>query len=166
MRIAECREHEVGLLDRYIPSPGVASVHARRYARQRAGAATLLVAWRGERPVGSCEVRWDGCAAPEVRAAHGECPEINGLGVWPESLRSQGIGTALIRAAEERARERGAGCIGLGVDETNLRAATLYARLGYRAATPYTDRWSCQDTEGRTHHMADACTFMVKELPA
>lgn len=164
MRIAECQEHEVALLDRYIPSPGVMSSHARRHARQQAGASTFLVAWRDGQPVGSCEVRWDGCAAPEVQAAHGDCPEINGLGVWPQSFRSQGIGTALIRAAEELARKRGGKRIGLGVDENNLRAAALYSRLGYHPAAPYLDRWSYQDVEGVTHQVADACTFMIKEF--
>lgn len=36
-------------------------------------------------------------------------PEINGLLVRPESLRSQGIGTALVHTAERLARERGIG---------------------------------------------------------
>ncbi|ORT61639.1 GNAT family N-acetyltransferase [Streptomyces sp. CB03238] len=170
MVIRECRDHDVELLDRHIPSPGapspgVLSSHARRYARQAAGDGTFLVAWRDGRPVGTCEVRWDGCAAPEVRAVCGEdCPEINGLVVWPESLRSHGIGTALVHAAEERARERGRARIGLGVEGGNRRAAALYARLGYRPVVPYTDRWSYEDAEGTVHRMADACTFLVKAL--
>ncbi|MEV5107392.1 GNAT family N-acetyltransferase [Streptomyces massasporeus] len=57
--------------------------------------------------MGHAEIRWTGCAAPEVRAAQPGCPEINGLFVRPASLRSQGIGTALVHTAERLARERG-----------------------------------------------------------
>jgi GNAT superfamily N-acetyltransferase len=60
-------------------------------------------------------VRWDGCAAGEVRAVVGDCPETNGLFVWPQALRSQGIGTAFIRTAEDLARGRGVWRMGLGV---------------------------------------------------
>lgn len=87
-------------------------------------------------------MRWGGCAAPEVRAARSGCPEINGLGVRPEDLRSRGIGSALIRAAEDLAGQRGFGAIGLGVGTDNPRAAQLYARLGYRPLIDYVDRWS------------------------
>lgn len=101
MEISVCRSGDVALLDRYMGSPGATSFHARRFARQEAGECTYLVAWLEGRPVGHAEMRWTGCAAPEVSL---DCPEIGGLAVWPEDLRSRGIGTALIRAAEELAR--------------------------------------------------------------
>ncbi|NGO72425.1 GNAT family N-acetyltransferase [Streptomyces boncukensis] len=164
MRISECREEDVGLLDKHMPSPGADSFHQRRYARQCAGAGTYLVAWRDDLPVGSCEVRWDGCAAPEVQAVHAGCPEVNGLGVWPETLRSQGIGTGLIREAERLATARGCRSIGLGVERNNPRARALYRRLGYRPSTPYLDCWSYADGAGVVHRVADACTYMVKDL--
>ncbi|MEU6217988.1 GNAT family N-acetyltransferase [Streptomyces sp. NPDC047022] len=164
MEITVCRAADVVLLDRYIGSPGVASSHARRFGCQEAGEGTYLVAWAEGRPVGHAEVRWGGCDAPEVRAARPGCPEINGLAVWPEELRSRGTGSALIRAAEELARERGRPVIGLGVDEANTRAAALYARLGYRPLIPYVNCWSYEDADGVTHEQADPCTFLVKDL--
>jgi GNAT superfamily N-acetyltransferase len=114
--------------------------------------------------VGHAEVRWNGCTAHEVRVARAGCPEFNGLGVWPEELRSHGIGSALIRAAEELAVGRGHTVIGLGVAADNPRAVALYARLGYRALTSYVDRWSYPDADGVTRECADPCTFLVKEL--
>ncbi|OSZ55675.1 hypothetical protein OQI_37135 [Streptomyces pharetrae CZA14] len=78
--------------------------------------------------MGHAELRWTGCAAPEARAARPGCPELNGLAVRPEPLRSRGIGTALIRAAERLARERGIDVMGLGAGADNPRAAALYAR--------------------------------------
>jgi len=164
MRIRQCREEDLELLDQHMPARGAASHHEVRYARQREGVATFLVAWRDRHPVGSCEVRWEGCAAPEVRAAHPGCPEVNGLGVWPETLRSQGIGTALIREAERLAAERACRVIGLGVEKNNPRASGLYRRLGYHASVPYLDCWSYEDGAGVVHRVADACLFMIKPL--
>ncbi|MDT0341470.1 GNAT family N-acetyltransferase [Streptomyces litchfieldiae] len=163
-RIADCRAEDVAVLDVVLPSASVTANHAQRYARQLAGVGTYLIAWRDGHPVGACEVRWDGCAAPEVREVVGNCPEINGLFVWPESLRSQGIGTAFIRTAEDRARERGVERLGLGVTEDNVRAAALYRRLGYRPVTSYVDRYTLRDAEGVPRHMADPCAFMVTTL--
>jgi len=46
------------------------------------------------------------------------------------ALRSCGIGTILIRAAEQRIRARGLCRAELGVEELNQRARALYERLG------------------------------------
>ncbi|MFI8851073.1 GNAT family N-acetyltransferase [Streptomyces sp. 891-h] len=164
MRISQCRQEDLELLDQHMPFRVASAQYEARYARQREGRATVLVAWRERRPVGSCEVRWEGCEAPEVRAAHPGCPEVNGLSVWPEALRSLGVGTALIREAERLATGRGCRAIGLGVEKNNPRASALYGRLGYRASVPYLDCWSYQDGAGVAHRVADACVFMVKPL--
>ncbi|MFD3617305.1 GNAT family N-acetyltransferase [Streptomyces sp. NPDC058676] len=161
MEITVCGLADVALLDRYMGSPGVPSFHARRFARQQAGECTYLVAWLDGRPVGHTEMRWLGCAAPDVTV---DCPEIGGLGVWPEELRSRGIGTALIRAAEDLARVRGLTTVGIGVGVENPRAAALYARLGYRPLVDYVDRYSYQDHDGTTRECVEPCTFLVKEL--
>jgi ribosomal protein S18 acetylase RimI-like enzyme len=165
MRIRECREEDVAVLDEHMPSPGAASDHASRYLRHREGVSTLLVAWRDDgRPVGSCEVLWEGCQAPEVRAVHPECSEISGLGLWPETLRSQCVGTALIGAAEQLVLRRGRSSVGVGVEKNNPRTQDLYKSLGYRPSTPYLDCGSYEDSAGLVHRVADACTFMVKDL--
>jgi len=161
-----CRAADVALLDEFIGSPGAVSSHARRFARQGTGGGTYLVAWIDGRPVGHAEVIWDGCAAPEVRAALPGCPELSGLGVRPPELRSRGIGGALIRRAEELAREHGRTVLGLGVAADNPRAADRYARLGYRRLTDYVDRWSYEDCDGVIRECVDPCTFLTKELPS
>lgn len=92
------------------------------------------------------------------------CPEINGLIVWDETLRSRGIGSALIASAEQLAAGRGFACIGLGVQEDNTRAAELYQRLGYRRSTPYFDRWTYRDPYGLVNAVSDPCNFMVKDI--
>jgi GNAT superfamily N-acetyltransferase len=115
--------------------------------------------------VGSCEVRWAGCAAEQVRARYPGCPEINGLQVWPAQLRSRGIGRALVAVAEDEARRRGYAPIGLGVADDNPRAAALYGRLGYADGGCRTsDRYSWLDDGGGRHDVADPCRFLVKQV--
>ncbi|WP_037670819.1 GNAT family N-acetyltransferase [Streptomyces griseus] len=164
MDITVSRAEDIAVLERRMPSSSVEGCHAARFARQEAGRSTYLIPWLDGRPVGHAEVRWTGCEAAEVRLAQPGCPEINGLLVWPESLRSQGVGTSLVRAAERLARERGVGAMGLGVGDDNRRAAALYARLGYRPTVAYVDRWAYLDSDGVRHERADLCTFLVKEL--
>ncbi|MFH8801502.1 GNAT family N-acetyltransferase [Streptomyces sp. NPDC017936] len=152
------------LLDQYLGAPGATSFPARRFARQERGESTCLIAWPDGRPVGHAETRRIGCDAPAVRAARPGCPEIGGLGVRPEELRSRGIGTAPVRAAEDLARQRGITAVGIGVARDNPRAAALYARPGYEPLTDHLDRWSYEDVDGVPHACVDPCTFLTREL--
>ncbi len=164
MEIRSCRAVDVAVLERWQPT-GLTQVHAARFGRQREGASTFLVDWGDGGPVGSCEVRWVGCAAEEVRARYPGCPEINGLQVWPAELQSRGIGRALVAAAEDEARRRGCTLIGLGVADGNPRAAELYDRLGYAdGGCPYFDRYSRLDGGGGRHDVVDPCRFLVKRV--
>jgi GNAT superfamily N-acetyltransferase len=164
MQIIECRDGDVTSLDEHLPSPSTTSYHAQRYARQIAGNSTFLVVWLDGLPVATGEVRWNGCAAAEVRAVLAHCPEINGLDV-AVPMRSRGIGTALIRHAEQLAAACGARTIGLGLDDRgNPRAAALYARLGYQPTIRYLDRYSYTDAAGAEHPVEDPCIYFVKEL--
>jgi GNAT superfamily N-acetyltransferase len=48
-----------------------------------------------------------------------------------EAARRHGLGAALVKAAVERARERGCGRIELDANEANAPAMALYERLGF-----------------------------------
>ncbi|MEU6252852.1 GNAT family N-acetyltransferase [Streptomyces sp. NPDC047043] len=161
MEITVCRAADVAALDRFMGATAATSFHARRFARQEAGECTYLIAWLDGRSVGHMEMRWVGCDAPEVTV---DCPEIGGLGVWPEELRSRGIGSQLIRAAEELARKRGLTVVGIGVGRDNPRAAALYQRLGYRPVIDYLDRYTYLGADGVEHEVVDPCTFLTKPL--
>lgn len=163
MLIRACVPADIALLERADPT-GSNGWHKQRLDRQLAGTATYLVAFDDSGvPVGNGEVRWTGCVNVDVRTAYPDCPEINGLHVYP-SRRGRGIGSALIRDAEARANHRGRTMIGLGVGDDNPRAAALYARLGYRATIRYVDAWSYVDDDGGQHSVEDPCTFLVKDL--
>lgn len=71
------------------------------------------------------------------------------LAVHP-APQSCGIGTVLIRAAEQRIRVRGLDRAELGVEESNPRARKLYERLGYAAHGREPDAWDVEGPDGAT----------------
>ena len=159
-----CRLRDVPVLDRLNPGPTVVSFSVQRFARHEIGYSTFLLAWTADSPVGHAEILWNGCRDDQVRRAHPDCPEITGLEVFPAALRGHGIGTGLIGACEDLARQRGYRRIGLGVAIANPRAADLYRRLGYRGDMAYRDRYSCVDSFGAQHNFEDPCVFLTRPL--
>jgi len=100
-------------------------------ARQGDGGGVLLVAWLDGSPVGDVFLSLGPADEPEVRRHLPGVPilvhlEVLGL------LQRRGIGTALVRAAEDVARRLGHDRIALGVGLDNPGARRLYERLGYR----------------------------------
>lgn len=86
--------------------------------------------------------------APEgERDAAGVCQLRFRFGVWHaamdcwiedlfvrEGARSVGLGSGLVEAALERARERGCARVELDVNEANTAALALYERFGFNAS--------------------------------
>jgi GNAT superfamily N-acetyltransferase len=148
-------------LEAWAPT-GKDRTHEQRFARHEAGTSTYLLAHLAGDPdafVGSCEIRWDGCADPSVPRS----PEVNGLQVWPEHLQSHGIGTQILLGLEPLVAARGHDVVGLGVSEPRARA--LYLRLGYvDDGVTYLDRWTRIDDDGREHRVADPCQWLTKQL--
>jgi ribosomal protein S18 acetylase RimI-like enzyme len=81
-----------------------------------------------------------------------------------EALRSCGLGTALITAAENRIRRRGVPRAELGVELDNPRARALYERLGYVAFEERPDAWDEQAPDGTIRRYETVCTIMAKDL--
>jgi len=161
--VGQCRQRDLAALEHQLPT-GRNHYHEARYRRQSQGVSTYLIAYVGDEPVGSGEVMWQGAKEPEVRDRVPDCPEINGLTVVPER-QSQGIGTTIIRAAEQLAVRHGHHRIGMGVDDQNVRAAALYVRLGYQdTGCRYLDRYQYIDDHGVRHEVADPCRFLVKTM--
>ncbi|AEV84826.1 acetyltransferase [Actinoplanes sp. SE50] len=165
MIIRECREDDIVQLEFHHPSPGRTRRNEARFHRQQQGLSTFLTAWADGIPVGAGDILWQGCEAAEVHERYPDCPEINGLAVWPAEQQSRGIGTAIIQTAETLAARRGYHHIGLGVDDQNPRAAALYLRLGFQDIDcHYLDRYHYLDDHGTRHDFADPCRFLVKPL--
>jgi ribosomal protein S18 acetylase RimI-like enzyme len=85
------------------------------------------------------------------------------LAVMPH-LQSCGLGTVLIAALEQCARERGVSQVDLGVSDGNPRARALYERLGYVVFGTSTDEWTYRDETGACVEVVDACTLLGKAL--
>jgi ribosomal protein S18 acetylase RimI-like enzyme len=81
------------------------------------------------------------------------------------ALQSLGIGTILIRAAEQRIRARGLHRAELRVEENNPRARALYERLGYVAKGSSPDAWDEDAPDGSVRRYETVTTLMRKELP-
>ena len=101
-----------------------------RLTRQQRGGGVLLVAWLDGRPVGEVFLECEPANEPEVRRHLPGVPRLDHLEVLGP-LWGQGIGTALIGAAEATARQLGHERIALGVVLDNPKARRLYERLGY-----------------------------------
>jgi GNAT superfamily N-acetyltransferase len=160
-QVRACLQSDVPRLEHQIPSPGPNRFHEARFQRHQNGLSTFLIAVVNDTPVGCGEILWRGCGAPEVTE---RCPELSGLTVQP-ARQSQGIGTAIIRTAEQFVLRRGHHRLGLGVDDENDRAAALYLRLGYQdIGCHYIDRYPYLDEQGALRTAADPCRFLVKTL--
>lgn len=80
------------------------------------------------------------------------------------ALHSCGIGTLLIKAAEQRIRARSLHRAELAVEESNPRARALYERLGYAAYGRKPEAWDEQAENGSVRRYETMCTLMRKQL--
>ncbi|MFI5958540.1 GNAT family N-acetyltransferase [Cryptosporangium sp. NPDC051539] len=80
------------------------------------------------------------------------------------AFRSCGIGTLLVRSAEERIRRRGRSFAELGVEQANVGARRLYARLGYEVVREQGEEWDVEDAAGRRIRRRAHCTVMRRSL--
>jgi len=88
-----------------------------------------MVADEGAEALGAAWWRYFQAEAPGYGFVDEATPEISAA-VLP-AHRGRGIGSALIRALEAEARDRGIGRLSLSVERDN-RAAALYRRLGFK----------------------------------
>src|SRR4051812_4589161 len=97
----------------------------------------LLIACLGELPIGHIYLWEEPADETEIREYLPGVPLIMNLWVQPVHRR-QGIGTRLMRVAEDRLRARGHKNVALGVDPDNKDAIRLYLSLDY-FPWPYAD---------------------------
>jgi GNAT superfamily N-acetyltransferase len=148
----------------------VATFQGRHYfagalARQRGGRGVLLVAWLGGRPVGDVSVSFEPAGEPRIRTHLPGVPELGHLEVLA-ALWRRGIGTALIRAAEDAARRRGHDRVTLAVGVDNPGARRLYERLGYVdwGHGAVVGSWEEPGEDGTPVTFSETCDVLVKRL--
>lgn len=108
-------------------------------AAQERGRGELLVAWVGTSLAGMAFLRFPPVGNQTVELRLPGVPEIESLNVR-EDLRRRGVGTGLVRAAEQAAATAGYRSCWLAVEPGNLGAYRLYKQLGYRD-------WCCGQVE-------------------
>jgi ribosomal protein S18 acetylase RimI-like enzyme len=97
-------------------------------ARLVAGGARLMVAEKEGNVLGSVAYYPPGRSTPTIFQS--EWASLRALAVEPQA-RGRGIGRRLTEAAIERARQDGAGIIGLHTSEAMTVARGLYQRMGF-----------------------------------
>ncbi len=105
------------------PTPDADVIAERAAPLIESGEVTVLLA--GEGPDGFAELRFRPSLYTGALDAH-----LEELYVVPER-RGHGLGRALLEAAMERARERGAAHIELGTSEDDVAARALYESTGF-----------------------------------
>ncbi|MFF1464010.1 GNAT family N-acetyltransferase [Streptomyces sp. NPDC058330] len=85
------------------------------------------------------------------------------LAVLP-ALQGRGLGTLLVRAAEQRVRHRGLRRAEPAVEEDNPRARALYERLGYVAYGREPDAWVEEGPDGSIRRPETMCVLMARDL--
>jgi len=136
-----------------------------RLARQQRGGGVVLVAWLDGRPVGEVFLDCEPAKEPEVRRHLPSVPRLDHLEVLGPRW-GQGVGTALIRAAEATARQLGHERIALGVGLDNLKARRLYERLGYAdwGHGTVVGTWVEYPDDGSPVTLSEVCDMLIKRL--
>jgi ribosomal protein S18 acetylase RimI-like enzyme len=88
---------------------------------------------------------------------------IYGFRIQP-AYRGKGIGTRLLKNAEDDLIKRGFQWVTLNVGRDNLQALRLYERCGYKIVAPEPGIWSYQDHEGKYHEVNEPSWRMEKRL--
>jgi GNAT superfamily N-acetyltransferase len=162
MNIRPCTDADLRVLCARWRTPG--GVHEAHHARQRAGQATYLVAWQDQEPLGSGVLQWGGCIGANARTTYPEAVELNHLQVR-DRYRGQGVGSALIAAAEALAAQAGRYQMAVGVAEDNPDAERLYRRLGYRRTGVIdVSEYDWITAEGAVRHETERDLLLVKNL--
>lgn len=78
--------------------------------------------------------------------------------------QNKGVGTRLLRVAEDDLVQRGYQIVNLNVGQDNNRACQLYERLGYRVVGTDPGRWSYFDQLGRRQDVNEPAWRMQKRL--
>jgi ribosomal protein S18 acetylase RimI-like enzyme len=161
--VRECAAQDLVSLERRMPTGGH-DAHAFHHRAQSAGTSTYLTAWDGDVPVGTCVILLTGCFDAEVRRAMPEAFEVSQIHVHPD-VRGRGIGTELIRCAERLIAARGGTTATMSVAQDNVRAAALYARLGYEdTGLRSTARYAFRDEAGVEHQLEEHNRTLAKPL--
>ena len=155
IRVATIYDLE-SLADALGPEAGAAQL-STRFEENRTGIRTMLVAVQDGRAVGTISI--GGGQFQRVGALR-----LFALNVGP-AFRRRGVGTALVKAVEAIAAEKGLAEVNLEVTTDNEDAIRLYRKLGYRIyGDTVTGRWERKLDDGSSETIEAPVFVMVKRL--
>lgn len=137
----------------------------RALRRGTGGSVQCLAATVAGVPVGKAVVDFGPCAGRSGIEFPPAGALIAELEVHP-GFRGRGIGTRMVRAAEEVIARRGRSEARIAVDDDNLAARRLYERLGYRPVDSRRAEWVERWPDGRVRHRASRQTLLARPLAA
>ena len=134
------------------------SFYREVWEKQGAQELLYLVADFNGFPIGQVLIIWSG------KPSHPHFPDVQSLRVHP-AFRGLGIGSRLLEAAEQCARERSHVQLGLSVSVENPKAHRLYERCGYVVrGEPYLDEWSYCNAREEAVTLSEIVIDLVKQL--
>ena len=157
LEIRVARIHDLESLANALgPEAGAAQL-STRFEESRSGIRTMLIAAR------------DGVAIATISIGGGQfqregAMRLFALNVGP-AFRRRGVGTALVKAVEAIAAERGLAEVNLEVTIDNEDSIRLYRKLGYRiCGDTVTGRWERKLDDGSSETIEAPLFVMVKKL--
>lgn len=166
IEIRPAGEPDAQLLDRHLNFDwGQTNKHRGRVIRQQKEEVTYLIAWHNKLPVGHVLIEWAGTTQEPMCSVLENCPNLQDLWVLPE-FRSTVIGSRLLDAAENLARQRGYARVGLEATVDNHRARLLYIRRGYKdpGFGHYVTGGHYVDRQGKQQPWSETCDYLIRAL--
>ena len=157
VEIRKLNEADLGLVEKAMPSQH----HKKRFNTPNAD---YLIAWVDGEPIGHLLIRWGGSDNSFLLSKHLDYPYVEALGVRVDFWH-RGIGTQLIQKAQDLAKVKGFGKIGVAVGLDNERAKGLYKKLGYvdSGFGEFEVNWDYSDDCGVEKSEGEICVYLVKE---
>lgn len=136
-------------------------IFKRTFEEQERGRRLMLVADMDGFPVGQVFIQFE---SVERRYADGsQRAYLYSLRVM-EAFQGHGLGTRLVKRAEEAIIERGYRWATIAVAQNNAGALRLYQRLGYDVFGEDPGQWSFVDPAGIRHQINEPAWLMHKQL--
>ena len=153
-------EEELLLVERYMPYPPDPLKFQRYFYQQMLGWGKLLIAWKGNIPVGHIFIYFE----PNFCRLGESCPELTDLHVDP-GHRRQGIATELLYSVESQVRQNNRNKIGLEVGTDNDDAISLYVKNSYirNPGKPEFGYYEL-DENGEFEQKTRICYYYTKDL--
>lgn len=164
--IRPAKQEDLGTLEKYLPAKNIPNFHQKKLAEQKVGDSLWLIAWLDNLPIGHLQIRWDGAKDKIIIKHIQNCAHFESMGV-KEEFQRQGVGTTLIKYAENLVKKRGLKQVGLSVGANdNPHARKLYEKLHYKnwGLGEFITSWDIVDKNGKKNKEKEICIYLIKTL--